>query len=261
MCNAPARGAISARREKSAFIGHLSTDSVSPILTRLPRLAAHHMRRGCWLCLYEVCAWLKCVTGRILLDSESESRARRVRYGTCLPGLGVRVQGPESALRDVSSWTRSQSPGSGKCVTGRVLLDSESESRAFRAFHLFTRAWTRSQSLGRSGRFSCSRGHGLGVRVLGVVGESVVRAGMDSESESRAFWAFQLFARAWTRILGLWQLPYPPPRRRFFRPAVGLSSNPAQRRPAATRPRSPGFACAHAQIYPHGSGRIRPWIR
>ena len=109
-----------------------------------------------------------------------------MRYGTCLLGLGVRVQGPESALRDVSSWTRSQSPGPGKCVTGRVFLDSESESRAFWAFQLFARAWTRSQSPGRSGRFSCSRGHGLGVRVQGVLGVSVARAGMDSESGSLA---------------------------------------------------------------------------
>jgi hypothetical protein len=190
----------------------------------------------------------KCVTGRVLLDSESESRAGKVRYGTCPLGLGVRVQGRKSALRDVSSWTRSQSPGPEKCVTGRVLLDSESESRAGKvrygtcplglgvrvqgrksalrdvsswtrsqspgrpgrfssesesrapgAFQLFARAWTRSQSPGRPGRFSCSRGHGLGVRVQGARGVSVVRAGMDSESESRAPGAFQLFARAWTR--------------------------------------------------------------
>jgi hypothetical protein len=159
----------------------------------------------------------KCVTGRVLLDSESESRAGKVRYGTCPLGLGVRVQGRKSALRDVSSWTRSQSPGPEKCVTGRVLLDSESESRAGKVRYgtcplgLGVRvqgrksalrdvsSWTRSQSPGRPGRFSCSHGHGLGVRVQGARGVSVVRAGMDSESESRAPGAFQLFARAWTR--------------------------------------------------------------
>jgi hypothetical protein len=147
----------------------------------------------------------KCVTGRIFLDSESESRTRKVRYGTCLPGLGVRVQG----------------------VTGvslvRAGMDSDSESRAFWAFHLFARAWTRIRSPGRSGRFTCSRGHGLGVWVSGSCPTHPHGADFPVGS-----WTFE---------------------------------QPRQRRPAATRPQSPGFACAHTQIYPHESGRFHQWIR
>jgi len=43
-CNASSRDAVSARREKSACIGHLSSE-VAPVLSLFPHLPAHHMQR------------------------------------------------------------------------------------------------------------------------------------------------------------------------------------------------------------------------
>jgi hypothetical protein len=143
----------------------------------------------------------KCVTGRGTLDSEQERSPqksalrdvapwiqsknvypKKVRYGTWHPGLRARTFTPK------------------KCVTGRVLLDSESESRAF-----------------------------------------------------------HLFARAWTQIWRLDPRHTPPPRRRFFRPAVGPSTHPTPTAPifpaGGTRPLSGVGECVH--VFYAGSVRRR----